>query len=212
MEPMHNVEQRSEDWFQARVGKLTASRMAAATARTKSGAWGADRTNYMAELAVERLTGTPTNGFTSAAMQWGIDTEPEARIAYEFYHDAEVVEVGFVDHSGISMSGASPDGLVGDDGMVEIKCPNSATHIDTLLGTPVADKYVKQMQWQMDCTGRDWCDFVSYDPRMPEHLKLYVHRFHRDEEMIAQLRKDAQTFLNELADKVARLEQLTEAA
>lgn len=205
------MQQLSEEWFQARVGKLTASRIADATARTKSG-WGAGRANYMAELVAERLTGVKADGFTSAAMQWGIDTEPDARIAYEFYTDAEVAEAGFVDHPDIGMTGASPDGLIGDAGMLEIKCPNTATHIDTLLGTPVAEKYVKQMQWQMECAQRDWCDFVSYDPRMPEHLKLFVHRFHRDDKLLESLRSDVGEFLRELDDKVARLDQLTEAA
>lgn len=205
------MEERSDEWFESRLGKMTASRIADATARTKSG-WGASRANYMAELVAERLTGVSAGGYTNAAMQWGIDTEPEALAAYAFYYDAEPEKPGFIDHPTIENTGASPDALVGGEGMVEVKCPQTATHIDTLLGTPVADKYVKQMQWQMDCAERQWCDFVSFDPRMPESLKLHVQRFHRDEDMIHQLRADAAEFLRELDDKVARLQQLQEQA
>lgn len=205
------MEQRTDGWWQARLGKVTASRIADAVAKTKSG-WGAGRANYMAELVAERLTGVSANGYTNAAMQWGIDTEPEARAAYQFYRDADVVEVGFIDHPSIGMAGASPDGLVGDEGMVEIKCPQTATHIDTLLGTPIADKYIKQMQWQMACCERQWCDFVSYDPRMPEDLKLHVERVDRDDDLIAQLEADIRTFLGELDTKVDALTKLRQAA
>lgn len=205
------MDQYSDEWWQARAGKVTASRMADVTARTKSG-WGAGRANYLAELVAERLTGVTAASYTNAAMQWGVDTEPDARIAYEFYRDAEVEEVGFIDHPEIAMSGASPDGLVGDEGMVEIKCPNTAIHIDTLLGTPIADKYIKQMHWQMACAGRQWCDFVSFDPRLPEQLKLYVARIERDDKLTESLEADVRTFLAELDDKVARLQKLQEVA
>lgn len=203
------MEQRSEQWFEIRRGKLTASRIADATAKTKTG-WGASRKNLMAELVAERLTGASANGYTNAAMQWGIDVEPDARAAYEFMRDADVVEVGFIDHPNIPMSGASPDGLVGDDGMVEIKCPQTATHIDTLLGAPIADKYVKQMQWQMACAGRQWVDFVSYDPRMPEELRLHTERVGRDDKIIAELESQAREFLEELAQMESRLRALTQ--
>lgn len=205
------MQQGSEEWFQARLGKLTASRIADATAKTKSG-WGASRANLMAQLAVERLTGQPVDTYTNAAMQHGIDTEPEARSAYEFYQEVEVEQVGFIEHPVIPMAGASPDGLVGTEGMVEIKCPQSATHIETLLGAPTPEKYVKQVQWQMECAIRDWCDFVSYDPRMPESLKLHIVRIRRDQVMIEELKQQAQDFLTELYEKVARLQQLREAA
>lgn len=198
------IEQRTDEWFQERCGKVTASRIADLTAKTKSG-WGASRANYMAQLIAERLTGTVAESFTSAAMQWGTDTEPEAISAYEFYFVTTVEPVGFVKHSTIELSGASPDGLIGDDGLIEIKCPNTATHIDTLLDGKVPAKYLKQMQWQMACTGRKWCDFASYDPRMPEHLKLWVKRVSRDDEMIAELEKDVSDFLAELDDKLKQL-------
>jgi putative phage-type endonuclease len=199
-----DIIQRSPEWFAIRVGKVTASRVADVGARTKSG-WGASRANYMAELIAERLTGEPAERFSNAAMQWGTDKEPEARTAYEFETNTEVVEVGFVGHPSIEMSGASPDGLVGDKGLVEIKCPSTATHIDTLLGGTVPDKYVTQMLWQMACTGREWCDFVSFDPRMPENMRLFIRRIERDTVRISAHEKDVREFLAELDGKVAAL-------
>jgi putative phage-type endonuclease len=196
--------QGSEEWLALRLGKVTASRVADATARTKSG-WGASRANYMAELIAERLTGVPAERFTNAAMQWGTDIEPQARAAYSFMHDADVTEIGFVEHPNIAMTGASPDGLVGEDGLVEIKCPNTATHIDTLLGQSVPGKYVTQIQWQLACTGRAWCDFVSFDPRMPERMQLFVQRIERDDKRIDDLSAEIIEFLAELDEKVSRL-------
>lgn len=201
---MSDVIQGSAEWMALRLGKVTASRIADATARTKTG-WGASRANYMAELIAERLTGTQAASYTNAAMQWGTDTEPEARTAYEFHAGVEVVEVGFVPHPAITMSGASPDGYVGAVGMVEIKCPNTATHIDTLMGAGVDGKYFKQMQWQMACAGRAWCDFVSYDPRLPGSMSLHVQRVMRDDKAVAELEKDIREFLAELDAKVAAL-------
>lgn len=198
------MDQRSEEWFAARLGCVTASRIADVCARTKTG-WGASRKNYMADLVVERLTGQRTEGFTNAAMQWGTDQEPDARIAYEFYRDATVVEEGFVRHPSIAETGASPDGLVGDDGLVEIKCPNTATHLETLDEGSIAQKYVLQMQWQIACTGRQWCDFASYDPRLPESMRLFVQRVPRDDVLIRAVEKDVTDFLNELRDTVHRL-------
>ena len=205
------IVQGTAEWHAERLGKVTASRMADVCARTKTG-WGASRKNYMAELVAERLTGTRAEGFTNAAMQWGTDQEPEARVAYEFYRDATVVEVGFVPHPSIADTGASPDGLVGEDGLVEIKCPNTATHIETLLGGTVPEKYVLQMQWQLNCTGRQWCDFASFDPRLPESMRLFVQRVHRDETQIAALEKDVVEFLTELRETVARLRAKYEPA
>jgi len=206
---MSEIIQGSEEWLAIRVGKVTASRVADVIARTKTG-WGASRVNYMAELIAERLTGEPAEKFTNAAMKWGTENEPDARIAYEFRTDSEVVQVGFIPHPTISMTGASPDGLVGDDGLVEIKCPNTATHIDTLISQTVPGKYVTQMLWQMACTGRQWCDFVSFDPRMPEHMRLFVKRVPRDDARIAELERDVADFLAELDGKVAELTALYE--
>lgn len=199
--------QGSDAWLEARVGSLGASRIAEAVARTKTG-WGASRANLMAEMVAERLTGTPADRFTNAAMQWGTEKEPEARAAYEFLTDVDVALVGIVRHPSIDGTHASPDGLVGEDGLVEIKAPNTATHIDTLLGQKVPEKYVTQMQWQMACTGRRWCDFASYDPRLPEAMRLFVKRVERDDALIATLEKDIAAFLAELAEKVTSLRAL----
>ncbi len=196
--------QGTEAWLLARCGKVTASRIADLMAGTKSG-WGASRANYAAELVAERLTGTPAEKFTNAAMNWGTTTEPEARAAYEFARDVEVIEVGMIEHPTIAMSGASPDGLVDDDGLLEIKCPNTATHIDTLLSGKVPEKYRLQMLWQMACTGREWCDFASYDPRLPEEMRLFVTRVQRDDEAIAEIEREVRAFLAEVDQTVSAL-------
>lgn len=198
------MDQRTDDWFAARCGRVTASRVADVIARTKTG-YSTSRANYAAQLVCERLTGQTEASFVNAAMQWGIDQEASARDAYCFRHDADVQEVGFVLHPTITLSGASPDGLVGDDGIVEIKCPNTATHIDTLLNGTIADKYVVQMQWQMACTGRQWCDFVSFDPRLPEEMRLFVQRVSRDETRIADLEHEVSAFIDEINSTVDRL-------
>lgn len=198
------MDQQSAEWFAARIGKVTASRVADVVAKTKTG-YGASRANYLAELVAERLSGARVEGFTNAAMQWGNDQEPEARLAYEFRTDATVDQVGLIDHPSIAMSGASPDGLVGADGLVEIKCPNTATHIETLLTGAIPAKYETQMLWQMACTGRAWCDFASFDPRMPEAMRLFVKRLDRNDTRIAELEEEVRTFLFELDTTVARL-------
>ncbi len=198
------MEQRTDDWFKARLGKVTASRVADVVARTKSG-YGASRANYMAELICERLTGARGESYQNAAMLWGTEQEPAARAAYEALTGALVVETGFVPHSTIFMSGASPDGLVGEDGLVEIKCPNTANHIDTLIMGAVPGKYITQMQWQMACTDCDWCDFVSYDPRLPENMQLFVKRVMRDNAMINMLETEVTLFLAELDAKMNTL-------
>lgn len=197
------IEQGSPEWFAQRLGKVTASRVADVVARTKSG-WGASRANYAAELVAERLTGTKTESYSNAAMVWGTEHEADARLAYELMASTTVEPAGFVPHPTIADSGASPDGYVGA-GLIEIKCPLTASHIETLLGQSVASKYVMQMQWQMACTGRDFCDFVSYDPRMPATMSLYIQRVHRDDKLIAELEGDVIDFLNELRLTVHRL-------
>lgn len=198
------MEQRSDAWFQARLGKATASRIADICAKTKTGP-GASRKNYLAQLVCERLTGKPAESFSNAAMQWGTDQEPFARDAYCQHMLCGVEEVGFIDHPTIPMSGASPDGLIGDDGLVELKCPNSATHIDTLLGGAFADKYVKQALWQLACTGRAYCDLASYDPRLPERMRLFVQRIPRDEAAIKELETEVSAFLAEVEETVGKL-------
>ncbi len=199
--------QGSDDWFAARCGKATASKMHDITARTKTG-WGASRANYAAQLIAERLTGTVADSFSNTAMAWGTETEPQARAAYSFHTDAEVTEVGFIDHPAIGLSGASPDGLVGRHGLIEIKCPGTATHLETLLGAEIDGKYIKQMHWQMACTGRQWCDFVSFDPRLPAELQLKIIRVVRDDALMASLEKDVSDFLAEIDVKMAALTKL----
>jgi putative phage-type endonuclease len=201
---MSEIIQGSPEWFAIRLGKVTASRVADVVARTKSGP-SASRANYMAELIAERLTGEVAPSFTNAAMQWGTEKEPEARAAYGFRTDSEVAQIGFVIHPQIADSGASPDGLIGEDGLAEFKCPNTATHIEALLTKVVPAKYLTQMQWQMACTGRKWCDFVSYDPRMPETMRLFIQRIERDEKLILSLEKDVREFLDDMAKKLAQL-------
>jgi len=210
------MEQGTPEWLEARRGKVTASRVADVIAKTKSG-YAASRANYMAELLCERLTGETAPCFMNDAMRWGTEKEPEARAAYCFRTDADVEQVAFIDHPRIGMAGASPDGLIGADGMLEIKCPNTATHLDTLASGKPAGKYVTQMQWQMACAGRAWCDFVSYDPRLPENLRFFVTRIPRDDAFIAATEAEVAAFLNELDDRIADLNsrygaQLKEAA
>lgn len=201
------IVQGSDEWKQLRMGKVTASRVADIVAKTKSGP-AASRANYAAQLIAERLTGKPGESFSNAAMQWGTEMEPEARRAYEFYRDTDVSEVAFVLHPSIGDTGASPDGLVDADGLVEIKCPNTATHIETLVGLTAPAKYITQMQWQMACTGRMWCDFVSYDPRMPENMRFFCVRVQRDAELIASLEKEVLVFLSEVRAKVDQLQRI----
>lgn len=204
------IVQGTPEWYAIRCGKVTASRVADVLARTKTG-WGATRANYAAELIAERLTGCPAPSFVNDAMRWGTETEPKAREAYAQRHGFAVVEVGFVHHPEIAMSGASPDGLVEADGLVEIKCPNTATHLDTLLSGGVPGKYLPQIQWQLACTGRQWCDFVSFDPRMPPEMRLFVQRVERDASTILDTEHEVSVFLREIDDKVTRLKALYSA-
>ena len=198
------MDQRSEEWFKARLGKVTASRVADVMARTKSG-YSASRANYMAELICERLTGQPAERFSNAAMQWGTDNEPHAKASYSFMRDAAIVDVGFVPHGTIADFGASPDGLIGADGLIEIKCPNTSTHLETLLSDSIDGKYMTQMQVQMSCTGRQWCDFVSFDPRLPVDMQLFVRRVERDNARIAEIESEVSAFLGEIAKKLDAL-------
>ena len=198
------MEQRSDEWIAVRLGKVTASRAADVMAKTKTG-YSASRETYMAQLITERLTNTRADGFSSPAMQWGTDTEPQARMAYEFMTGETVEETGFVLHPSIQGFGASPDGLVGSDGLIEIKCPNSATHIDTLLSEKVPAKYITQMQVQMMCTGREWCDFVSFDPRLPGDMVFWSKRVWADPERQQDIETEVRKFLIEVEDKLQKL-------
>ena len=200
------MEQRTEEWFAARCGKVTASRVADIIAKTKTG-FSASRDNYLAQLVCERMTGKPAESYSNSAMQWGTDTEPFARAAYEARMDLLVTEVGFINHPWIAMSGASPDGLA-NEGMVEIKCPNTATHIDTLLSQTVPAKYITQMMWQMCSADRPWCDFVSFDPRLPERHQLFIKRINYDPEMVNLLENSVIQFLGDVDLKIQQLESL----
>ena len=201
------IEQRTEEWFAARLGKVTASKVADVIAKTKTG-YSASRENYMAQLICERMTGQKADSFTNAAMEWGTATEPLARAAYEAFKDVLVDEVGIIEHPFLPMCAASPDGLVSIDGMLEIKCPNTATHFDTLLTGKMPSKYMPQVQWQMACANRLWVDFVSFDPRAPEGLQLFVTRIERDDKYILELESEVNKFLGELDERIEKLNNL----
>jgi putative phage-type endonuclease len=201
------MEQRTEEWFAARCGKVTASRVADIIAKTKTG-YSTSRENYLAQLVCERMTGKPAESYSNSAMQWGLEQEIYARGAYEAAKDVLVDEVGFITHPTIAMAGASPDGYVNEFGLVEIKAPHTATHIQTLLDGIVPTKYITQMQWQMACTQRRWCDFVSFDPRMDEGLQLFIKQVDYDPIYVAQLEKEVINFLMEVEDKIQKLNKL----
>ena len=201
------MDQRTDEWFKSRLGKATASRIADIIAKTKTGP-SASRENYAVQLVLERITQTKGESYSNAAMQWGTETEPLARQAYELKRGLFVDEVGFIDHPTIANSGASPDGLVGTDGLVEIKCPNSATHMETLVTRKIPQKYIPQMTWQMACTGRNWCDFVSFDPRFPEHLQIFIERIEYDPTYVRMLELEVTQFLDEVEKKVEILRKM----
>ena len=202
-----DCEQGSPEWHAARCGRATASRVCDIMRRTKTGV-SAMRETYAGELVAERLSGRVADSFKSKPMEWGNETEDQARAYYAFMTDLDPVKVGLVIHPTIEMSAASPDRLVGDDGLLEIKCPNSSTHIRTLKGAPIDPDYMKQMQWQMACTRRVWCDFVSYDPRFPAEMAMKVIRVPRDEAMIAEIGAAVVSFLAEVDAMVEELTRL----
>jgi putative phage-type endonuclease len=200
-----DVEQRSDDWYAARCGSLGASQVADALSRTKSG-YSTTRTNLRVKLALERLTGKQAAGFVSAAMQHGIDTEAEAKIAYSFDQNVTVTETGLVRHSSIPWTHCSPDGLVGDEGLVEIKCRQPAGHLETLTTGEIPAQYVTQINWQLACMPeRKWVDYVCYNPDFPEELKLFIKRHHRNDEQIMELEKSVCEFLAEVEADLAAI-------
>ena len=194
------VEQGTPEWHQLRAGKVTASRVADILAKTKTGP-SASRQNYLIELALQRTTGIIEESYTNAAMEWGTQTEPQARVAYEVKTGNFVDQIAFVDHPTIAGFGCSPDGIVGE-GLIEIKCPNSATHWSYVKAKAPPTKYFIQMQAQMACTDSDWCDFVSFDPRMPERSQLLVVNVSRDEVFIAEMEAEIVKFLSEVEVEV----------
>ena len=200
------MEQGSEAWAEARCGLVTASRCDAVIAVSKNGE-AAVRRNYRSELISEILTGVPYPQYLSQEMKWGIAKEPEARVAYELAHDVLVETCGFILHPGVDRFGASPDGLVGDDGLIQIKCPNTATHLSWLMSGVIPVEHMPQMLAEMSCTQRAWVDFVSYDPRLPEHLQLFVRRFARDAKLIAVLEREVENFNTQIDELLAALPQ-----
>lgn len=199
------IEQGTTEWHLLRLGKVTASRITDVLSKGKSGE-SAGRKNYRMELVVQRLTGLPGESFTSAAMEHGVLTEPKARFAYEAEKQQFVEQVAFVDHPSIEWFGCSPDGLV-NDGLIEIKCPNSITHIEYLTDQKPPAKYIPQMQCQMAVTGRQWCDFVSFDPRLPDDLQLFVVRLERDQEYIEAMEAEVKKFLSEVDEMFTKLKE-----
>jgi putative phage-type endonuclease len=199
------IQQGTEEWHQLRLGKVTASRVADILAKTKSGA-SASRGNYLIELALQRVTKTIEESYSNSAMEWGVATEPQARVAYEVSTGNFVDQIAFVNHPTIKGFGCSPDGLVGE-GLIEIKCPNSATHWSYIKANEPPQKYIIQMQAQMSVTGAKWCDFVSFDPRMPERSQLLIIRINRDEEFIADMENEIKQFLNEVEAEVNLMEK-----
>lgn len=197
--------QGSGAWHDARLGCVTASRVADVVAKTKSG-YSASRQTYMGQLLSERLTGLPTETFQNAAMRWGTETEATAVDAYEAATGIETRAIGFLYHPSLAYAGASPDRVIAPDGLLEVKCPTTATQIETLLKGEVPARHIIQMQWQMACADRDWCDFVSYDPRMPEAYALFIKRVARDPAHIASLEDEVARFLEEMEQALDRLE------
>ena len=201
MATLLKAEQRTPEWYQGRIGKATASKYHDIMARTRGGSYTAGRKNYMAELVTERLTGEKVEIFPTNAMQWGIDNEPLARLAYSLETGNDAEDTGFWMHE-IIPTGASPDGLINDDGVLEIKCPNTATHIETLMSKRLPYQYKAQVQGQMWITERSWCDFVSFDPRLPDNAQIIVIRVERDDEYINELEQEIIEFLKEVDEQV----------
>lgn len=200
------VQQGTLEWHQLRLGKVTASRVADILAKTKTGP-SASRNNYLIELALQRVTKTIEESYTNAAMEHGIQTEPQARVAYEVATGNFVDQVAFIDHPSITGFGCSPDGLVGTDGLIEIKCPNSATHWSYIKANEPPTKYFIQMQAQMSVTEAKWCDFVSFDPRMPERSQLLIVNVPRDDEFIGNMEAEIKQFLSEVETEVNLMEK-----
>jgi putative phage-type endonuclease len=198
--------QGTPEWLALRCGKVTASRIGDMSAKTKSGP-SASRAAYMGQLVAERLTGMVQESYQSQAMLNGIEREPEARAGYCYRNDMTIEEVAFVNHPTIPMAGCSPDGLIGKDGLIEIKCPQVHTHIETLLTETIDGKYLKQMQFQMAVCNRAWCDYLSYHPHMPTQMRLWVKRVPRDDGIIAELESEVREFQRELEARVEKLRE-----
>lgn len=201
------MEQLSQEWFEARLGKVTASRVSDVLA-TRKGQESTVRAKYKLQLATERLTNKKTDTYMNQAMQDGIEREPMAREIYEKLKDVTVEEIGFVQHPAIERAGASPDGLVGNDGIIEIKCPIETTHTTNLLERKLPSKYKPQVQFQLSATGRKWCDFISYNPNFEPRLQLMVVRVERDDEYIEMLEFEILKFLAEVELMINQLKEI----
>lgn len=200
-----DVEQGSAEWLQMRIGCVTGSRMSDVMAKLKRKEGEAQcRQDYKSEIVCEALTGRAADHYVSPAMEWGMENEIFARNAYEV-EVGTIEPVGFALHATIKRFGASPDGLVGHSGLVEFKCANTATHIDYIIKGVVPAEYHWQMLAEMACSERDWCDFVSYDPRLPKRLQLFVRRFERDDARIAEMEVEVEKFLAEVDEVIAKL-------
>ncbi len=206
------IAQGSPEWHALRCGKVTASRVADIMRKAKSGGVSASRQRYLGELVAERLTGIPYVGFKSADMEWGNETEEAACHHYAFMTNALLEKIAFVPHPAIVLSGASPDRLVDDDGLIEVKCPAVHTHVETLLGGAIDPDYIKQIQWQLACTGRAWCDFVSFNPLLPARLQMLVRRVHRDDDAISLIESAVIDFLDEVSSTIESLRRMENAA
>lgn len=203
-----NMVQGSPEWLEERIGCVTASRVKDVVAKLKNGKESAARASYRLELLTETLTGRAAEHYVSMAMDFGTQNEPLARATYELAKGVEVERIGYIRHRHIPRSGASPDGLVGNDGLVEIKCPNTTTHLEYLLAEVVPEEYIPQMTWQLACAERKWCDFVSYDPRLPEEFGLFIIRFHPNDLQIGAMEREVEKFiaeLNAMAQKLLKM-------
>jgi hypothetical protein len=203
------MNQGSGEWLRERMGQCTASRFADVLDFTKAGKESAKRAAYKMECLIARITGITPQHFVTDAMQWGTDHEPMARMAYESLTGAMVEPTGFIPHPAIAKCGGSPDGLIDDDGGVEFKCPNTGTHIKTMLSGQC--EHLPQIQGYLWITGRQWFDFVSYDPRMPDGMRLYMQRIKRDEAYIANLSAEVIRFLAEVDEMQRKLESMAVA-
>lgn len=203
------IEQGTLEWRMLRLGKISGSRISDVMAKGRDGKPSVTRENYMYELATERLTNIPTESYTSPAMSWGTENEDMARTSYEVHKGVFVSELPWIAHPFVANAGCSPDGLVDDSvGLVEIKCPNTKTHIEYILKGEPPKAYLNQMMWQMACTGRSYVDFVSYDPRLPVDLELFVARLERDEEYIQLITDEVIKFDNEVTQLVNKLKEI----
>lgn len=202
-----DCEQGTPEWKKARAGRVTASRMADLLAKGK----GISRQKYLGQIIAERDSGEPSEmSFKSASMEWGTQQEEDAATLYEWEYETRLTKVGFVIHPAIELSGCSPDRLCGDEGIVQIKCPDTHTHIETFMTDEIDSRYLKQMQWEMACTHSKWCDFVSFDPRVKQERRLFVKRIRRDPAAIVAMQAEVQAFLREVDETIKQLDRKSE--